>query len=732
MLNAAGLDEKFWGEAILTATYLKNRSPTEGIHEDKTPEEAWGGWKPNLSHLRVFGCTCSVLLPEKYQTKMGAKSWMGVLMGYSPRNKAYRVWNPEKRKVEVARNVKFFEAPVVYTNRTLDMHPVKQPVEGEVEDDDSEIEGEVGAEETSKNSVEVSVEHETEEVQGNNEEEGEEDLSDSSQTGKINKDNETQIRKSNRISLPPKKFSSDTLGRWKIGERELNLAYCYMAESDEPKTLREALSGPEKEEWRDGWKSEMESQEKNGTWEIVDLPQGRKVVGCKYVFKKKKDLEGNVKRYKVRLVAQGFTQEYGIDYQKTFAPVLKYCSLRLLFAIVVKRGMTIHQMDVETAFLHGKLEEEIYMNSPEGYCIPEGKVLLLKKSLYGLKQAPLCWNKRINEYLVSLGFKRLFADPAVYSRGAGKKQIIVGLYVDDLLLFSQDMAEIAKVKAWLSREFPMKDLGVVSQVLGIKVSHDKKRGWLRMDQESYCNSLLQKYRMEEAKESRIPLIVKEKLTRKMCPVTKEEREEMATIPYRSALGSLMYLMVSTRPDLAASVSILSRFMDNPGQHWEALKRVLRYVKHTRSYSLTFCKKANGELEGSTDSDWAGCEDTRRSTTGYVFTMCGGAISWSSQRQSTVALSATEAEYMASTQGAREAVWLRRFLKEIGEKQESVQIYSDNQSSMRLMRSGVYHGRTKHIDVRHHYVRDLITEGLVKFSFLPTSELPADVLTKASK
>jgi hypothetical protein len=413
--------------------------------------------------------------------------WLGFLVGYSPRNKAYRVWNPSKRRVEVARNVRFVEEQIVRSNRSEEvMVPSGLPAIEEKEDDDpgeSEIvEKPLPIEKKIKKvSYENNEKEENKEVE--RDENDENDENDEIRESEVEEVQPPQpLRRSTRVSKPPKIFTTDKVGNLKLMNREVHLAYCYSAVLDEPQSLEEALSGPEKEKWEEGWKSEMKSQEENRTWEIVNMPRGRKLVDCKYIFKKKRDSEGNVSKYKVRLVARGFTQVHGVDYHDTFAPVLKFCSLRMLLAIAAKRDMEVHQMDVEVAFLNGELDEEIYMKPPDGLEVPAGKVLRLKKSLYGLKQAPLCWNKRIDDFLLNQGFRRLISDTAVYTKGLGKDQIIIGIFVDDLLILCESMSGIREVKQSLSREFKMKDLGEVGYILGMRIKRNRERGVLSIDQ----------------------------------------------------------------------------------------------------------------------------------------------------------------------------------------------------------------------------------------------------------
>jgi hypothetical protein len=310
--------------------------------------------------------------------------------------------------------------------------------------------------------------------------------------------------------------------------------------------------------------------------------------------------------------------------------------------------------------------------------------------------------------------------------------VILALYVDDLLIMSQQLKEVLEVKAALSKKFEMVDFGEVSMVLGMRVTRDRSRGVLQIDQEKYAGEVLSRFNMEECKPISIPLSPDQKLSKKMGAFTELEKERMALVPYRQVVGSLMYLMVCTRPDLASAVGILARYMQDPGKvHWEAAKRVLRYVQHTMKLGLHYGRKETLEIIGFCDSDWGGCPDEKKSTTGYAFLVGGGAFSWCSKRQGAISLSSCEAEYYASSQAAMEVAWQRSFLEEIGmQQEEAITIGSDSQSALNLIGNPVYHEKSKHIGIRFHYVREQVSQKLVEFVYVPTEFQVADSLTKA--
>uniref|UniRef100_A0A1J3I7B7 Retrovirus-related Pol polyprotein from transposon TNT 1-94 n=2 Tax=Noccaea caerulescens TaxID=107243 RepID=A0A1J3I7B7_NOCCA len=372
-----------------------------------------------------------------------------------------------------------------------------------------------------------------------------------------------------------------------------------------------------------------------------------------------------------------------------------------MLSAVVNYDYELEQMDVKTAFLHGDLEERILMQQPEGFIKKgdENKVCLLRKSLYGLKQSPRQWN--------------------------------LLLYVDDMLIASGSMAEIRLVKESLSKKFEMKDLGKASRILGMDIIRDREKGTLKLSQENYIEKVLKAFGMTEAKPTITPLATHFRLKSLTKDERKEEAIHMEGTPYASAVGSLMYAMIGSRPDLAFAVGVISRFMSNPGRdHWTAVKWVLRYLRGASQDCLTFTKNKDFSIEGFCDSDYATDLDKRRSVTGFIFKVWGNTVSWRSNLQSVVALSTTEAEYMALSSAVKEAIWLKSLCEELGFGAGAVKIHCDSQSALALAKNSVHHERTKHIATKYHFIRDIVADGTVKLFKIHTSRNPADFLTKA--
>jgi hypothetical protein len=502
----------------------------------------------------------------------------------------------------------------------------------------------------------------------------------------------------------------------------------------EPQTYEQAVSSPEREQWLEAINAEYKSLVENQTWNLVERPKERKLVSCKWVFKVKHNADGGVERYKARLVARGFTQTEGIDYHETYSPVVKMTSIRVLLSIVAIHDLELHQMDVKTAFLNGHLEEEIYMHQPEGFIKPgeEHLVCKLNRTLYGLKQSPRVWYQTIDKFFAEMGFKRIEGDYGLYVIWTEQVKCIIALYVDDLLLACNTMAYLNEVKQKLHNEYEMKDLGEANYVLGIQIERNRQIHEIYLNQQQYVQSVLERFRMLDCKPVSTPMEPHIRLTKSLPPSTEKEKQEIESIPYQSAVGSLMYAMTCTRPDIAFAVSAVSRYCSNYGSsHWIAVKRIMRYLKGTADYRLKLGGSRQAILSGYCDADWAGDLDERKSTTGYAFYIGQGVVSWNSKRQTTVALSTAEAEYMAATQAAKEALWLKHLLAEIGfSLPQSIVIQGDNQGCIALTKNPTYHSRTKHIDIRHHFIREKVELGEVELQYCQTEEMVADVLTKA--
>lgn len=502
-------------------------------------------------------------------------------------------------------------------------------------------------------------------------------------------------------------------------------------EDEDPITVKDAMNSTNSEDWKKAMSSEYDSLIDNKTWTLVKLPGDRKTVNNKWVFKTKCGQNGEVLRYKARLVAKGCSQLYGIDYEETYAPVVRYTSIRILMAIAARENLEIEQMDAVTAFLQGDIEEELYMKQPECFDDGSGRVCRLNKAIYGLKQASRQWNIKLNKALIDSGFSRSSLDPCVYAQRNGKFLVYVAVYVDDLLIFSNNVSMKNKLKNSLSYHFKMKDLGEAKSCIGIHITRNRQDGKIYLDQTKYIDCILDKFGMNECNPIKTPTDVNQRLTKEMAFNSEGELHDMSGVPYQEVVGSILYLAQCTRPDIAFAVGMVSKFNNQHGPaHWTAVKRILKYLKGTREFKMEFSAAGNREVIGFSDADWGADVDDRKSCTGYVFTMQGGAISWLSKKQQTVALSSTEAEYMAVSTKCQEANWLRKFTAELsGTTLETIDIFCDNRSALNLANTDAYHARTKHIDIRHHFIRDKVNNKEVAIQPINTVEMIADNLTK---
>lgn len=447
----------------------------------------------------------------------------------------------------------------------------------------------------------------------------------------------------------------------------------------------------------------------------------------KWVFTLKRDADGNIERYKARLVAKGFQQREGVDFNEVFAPVSKHATLRTFLAVVAERGLHLHQLDVKTAFLNGDLEETIYMKQPAGY--EQGgprTVCRLRKAIYGLRQAPRAWHIKLHATLEKMGFRASKADASLFVRGHGDDAVYLLVYVDDILIASKHLAAVAAVKAELGSIFTVRDLGEAKFFLGMEITRNPVDGTIKLSQARATRDLLSKFGMDEAKIKGTPMSTATRLTR-----GGSKEVDKTQVPYMELVGSLLYLASCTRPDIAQAVGALSRYMAHPTEHhWSTAKGVLRYLASTPDVGIVF-KRGGCTLVGYCDADYAGDIDTRRTTTGYVFLMGDGAVSWCSKLQPTVALSTAEAEYMAAASAVKEALWLRKLLCDFTlSSKQPVPILCDNQAALKLLVNPIVSSRSKHIDVLHHFARERVARGEVSFTYCPTDRMIADSLTKA--
>ncbi|KAG7553691.1 GAG-pre-integrase domain [Arabidopsis suecica] len=703
ILSDKDVPKRFWPDAARWAVHVLNRSPTSALKE-KTPEEMWSGIKPKVDYFRIFGCLAHVHVPEQRRKKLDDKSTVCVLIGVSSESKGYRLFNPATGKVMTSRDVVFEE------EKGWNWEGAGGKISDEQlvwEDNEEEISGEEGLNQEEHVVQEPTVERQEE-------------------TSPV----PIPIPRTRR---PPSYLRDYDTGKETSedeedeGEEEAIADFAiadfvFFAPLTDPVTFDEAKG---EDKWRKAMETELESIEKNGTWFLTELPKGAKKIGVKWVYKTKLNEKGEVDKFKARLVAKGYAQQQGVDYDEVFAPVARWDTIRMILALAAQEDWLVYQLDVKSAFLHGELSENVYVEQPLGY-VKEGeehKVYKLIKALYGLKQAPRAWYSKIEAYFSKEGFQRCEYEHTLFVKTeAGNKILIVSLYVDDLIYTGNDESLLQRFKSSMKKEFDMTDLGKMKYFLGVEVIQDADGIFIH--QKKYAGEILERFNLLNANEVKNPIVPGVRLSKsgdgnKVDPTT-----------YKQLIGSLMYI-TSTRPDLMYVVCLLSRYMADPyEQHMQAAKRALRYLKGTLGFGVFYKRKEVGELMVYTDSDYAGDIDDRRSTSGYAFLLSGGAVAWASKKQPVVTLSTTEAEFVAAAYCACQCVWMRRILEEFGLAQSgSTTIMCDNSSAIKLSKNPVLHGRSKHIDVRFHFLRDLTKEGVVKLVHCGTGEQLADILTK---
>jgi hypothetical protein len=719
-LIQSGLRKGFWAEAMSSAIYAINRSPSAALDGD-IPYHLFFGKHAKLGHLRPFGCRAFVHVYDEDRKKMDPKAVVGIQVGYHPsNNRCYRVYVPESGSFKYTVHVTHDELSFPFKPDAI--------VSGAETHSISE-----GAATGASDSVGGDGDRHHQEHQG-------EEMKEEHQQH----DEDTGWRGTDEIRRQAANF-----GR---GRRETRSTMCqddecrvrgpHMAHysieyacvasgatGDEPKSYAEAIKSPESQLWKEAMDAEYKALVDNGTWELCELPPGRKAIGNTWVFKIKYDESGNPARYKARFVSQGFSQMPGIDFFETTSPVVKMVCVRTVLALANQQGWILENMDFDTAFLQSPVEEEIYVRQPKGYEIDgtDGRTLVcrLKKSLYGLKQASRNWNQEIDAWLQSFGLKPSGVDPCVYVMVSDSGGILVVLiYVDDLVITGNSRELIDEFKSAISESFKVKDLGALRWILGMEVRRDEENKTIELLQTAYIDRVLERFGMKDCKPVGTPA---EGLLSRV-----EGGVEPDPI-YMGIVGCLIWLCVVVRPDIAYAVQALGRHMQRSGhEHMVAAKRVLRFLQGTRSDGVKFHADVNikPELTGFSDSDWGSDKDTRRSTTGYVFMLCGGSISWTSKLQPTVALSSTEAEYMAACAAAQEAIFLRCLLADLGFPQSGpTTIFEDNQGCIYMSENSGTQRRGRHIDIRHHFVRERVANDEIKLTYIRTDDQLADLLTK---
>ncbi|PKU78515.1 Retrovirus-related Pol polyprotein from transposon TNT 1-94 [Dendrobium catenatum] len=710
LLHTAHIPYTYWPDAVLTAVYLINRLPSRNT-KNLSPFELLHNTKPNYTHLRTFGCACYPLLPSHTRHKLQPKSKQCVFIGYSDTHKGYKCLDVSNNKVFVSRHLTFDEQMFPFSiqqDNKLNNH-IDPPAPSFM----------LIPESVSRSQQHTSQSH-------------------------LDKDLPTDIQTIQRESVPvptencisaalPSQpcspaapISHHMITRRQTGSlkpvNRLNLLHQLEPVKNHftPTAYSDAVKYPE---WRKAMADEILALHQQGTWSLVPQPTSQ-VLGCKWTYRLKLHSDGSIAKYKVRLVALGNNQEFGLNYTETFSPVAKLPTIRILLTIAFSRDWQIHQLDVANAFLHGTLSETVFMHQPKGFEDPNhpNYVCRLHKALYGLKQAPRQWYNTFTAYLLSLGFTNSVSDPSLFLFNKNNIQLFLLIYVDDILFTGNNVSYINQILDQLSNRFAMKNLGHVHNFLGIKI--DRNSDSLFLSQAQYAMTLLDTAQLTRCNPIHNPTCTK-------APADPPQDSLLSNpMMYRRLVGSLQYLTL-TRPDIAYSVNLLSQHMHNPSLHDAfLLKRLLRYIKGTLHFGLPI-SKSNFTLNSFSDADWAGDPESRKSTSGFCSFLGDTLVSWTVKKQQTVARSSTESEYRALAALTANVIWIRKLLTELGVPQsQPTNIYCDNMSAIALANNPVFHARTKHIEIDQRFIRDHIQNKNICISPISTTDQIADIFTKS--
>lgn len=768
MLNRSGLGQELWAEAINCAVYAMNR--TIGTRASKTPIEWWTGIKPNVKNLRIFGQKAVVRIPDSKRSKFDPKGTLMTFVGYTELYNTYRFYDEESSTIVVSCDAKFIDnydtdeehdqpedvkrekelairrAKELRISEDIDRSPSITPRKRKrsgsrkqsstsAESPSSSRMRSSSAEDLSKGIARLSLDEKKpkctgEPIYGNLEPKSnipsnlfltknkppevyQERLRSEKSQPSVKTSKEEAIPMSSEAAKQDIKSSQS-------GAKPAHQANLSLLEAkDDPGSFKEAMARDDRDEWYAAMLDEINALKHNRVWILVDRPEAN-VVTNRWVLRIKRKPNGEIDRYRARLVARGFSQIEGIDYNETYAPVVNASTVRLLLAYAAKEGLEMSQFDVKTAFLYGYLDETIYMEQPEGFVEEEGKVCLLQKSLYGLKQAPRQWNKRFTNFLSEFSLELSKNDGCVFYRH--DPLCIVAIYVDDGIVFAKDKQEIDKVLKKLREEFEIHSVDSASY-LGFQIERPRKHEII-LHQSSYVDKIVRKFNMMECKSIDAPISI--------SSAAIDETKISDKVPYREAIGSLMYAATTTRIDIMFAVGKASRRVADPrNQDWKDVKRIFQYLNHHRDLGLAYDNPDQG-LVCYCDADFAGDLETSKSTTGLVVLFAGAPVHWRSSRQSLITLSSTEAEVVSLCTAAKDVAWLRKIALELKIiNDEPTPIFSDNQSAIKIVSREKSAMRTRHMNAQNAYVLQEIENKNITVHHVKAERQVADMLTKST-
>ncbi|KAI3764159.1 hypothetical protein L2E82_14162 [Cichorium intybus] len=713
----------FWHHALQHATYLLNILPSKLLH-NLTPTHLLYNLQPTYTHLRTFGCLCYPLNPSSTIHKLQSRSQPCVFLGHPTNHRGYKCFDTKTKTIFISRHVIFDETIFPFSKISYPKNSSSMPISS---DPNPLIWSEHTPQETSEPSsipstTEVPVSNPPPQSSLLRYSRRSRPIPDTQPTAATPPSPLQPTAPSNTPDIPPTRTIHTRSMSGITKPKQHYSFHTSVSISPLPRNPLDALKNPD---WNSAMTDEFRALIDNNTWELVPRTSHMNIVRSMWIFCHKTKADGSLERYKARLVCDGRSQKEGIDCGETFSPVVKPATIRTVLSIALSKEWQIHQLDVKNAFLHGHLHETVYMHQPPGFrdrTYPN-HVCLLKKSLYGLKQAPRAWYQRFADYVSTLGFIHSKCDHSLFVYKKGVHTAFLLLYVDDILLITSSPTLRHEFMTLLAKEFAMKDLGPLNYFLGISVTRQPNS--LFLSQQKYAHEILERAGMHSCHPSSTPVDSKPKLSS-----TDGTPLPDGGAQYRQLAGALQYLTF-TRPDISYAVQQICMHMHAPRtSHLNALKRILRYIKGTINHGLLLTKSTSAKLLAYTDADWAGCPDTRRSTSGYCVYFGDNLISWSSKRQPTISRSSAEAEYRGVANVVSETCWIRNLMLELHIPQTTATlVFCDNVSTVYLSCNPVQHQRTKHIELDIHFVREKVARGQVRVFHIPSRYQVADIFTK---
>lgn len=782
------IDPRLWADLFITAAYVKNVLPSAAVaNKGKSPDELWFGKLTPIGHLRAIGCRAFVHMPKGQeqtkhlrQGKLGPRARIGQLVGYCD-TKTYRVHMGDGQ-IATTRDVTFDESQSGLTSSgtesqqqvqggevtaagsgggggvTLpDISSFVRPEPSDSIDVTSRIEGsrasatpppryaseEPNSPQSSAPQIPETIPETVDEGEEADRDSGEAENTDDEVERSLtpvsplrarpllSEDNVSDSDSSRRSRTSTSRLGIDvpmnnSLGTLLTVDDGPEVAFLTpIRDGDEPNSYNEAMKSPYKREWKEAIQRELNSMHKNKVWKLVDRPPDANIVSNRWVFKVKRDTEGKIVKYKARLVVRGFSQIEGKDYKETFAPVSRMTTFRLLIAKATQHGLHLRHLDIETAFLYGKCDTDIYMEQPEGAHDGSSKVAQLVMALYGLRQAPMIWHQTLATVLESMGFKTVDGDVCLFEKGKDSNYCAMLVYVDDFIVAATSLKCIAEVIATLRKRFVVKDLGQPTHYLGIQIHYDREKGSAVINQKRYLEAILERFNMSYCNPTTTPM--------RTSQLHDDDGQLIDTVPYRQAVGSLQYAATCTRLDLAYPTRVMASYNNAVTRaRWAVVKEILRFVKGTIDHAIQYNRTSPAafQINVFSDANWNRTGDCL-STTGYVAVLNGGAISWASKKQKKVATSTQHAELNAAYSACKEIVWIRRFDLSLGSRPPvgPLTLFVDNQTAIHWIAGKTHHEAGKHYEIDLTYIRQVVKDSLVKIEFERTQAQPADILTK---